>query len=86
MNGAPLERLNSFDRLMRSLIQNESTDDLNGIVTLTDAIKYNVPKEAPFPAGLKKTETSNNNVDSSLQVSEDTNDKVFDNEGGKVEN
>ena len=58
---------------------------VTGIVTLTDAVKHKLPKEAPYPAGLIKPETSNIK-DETLQVSEDVSGKKPDNEGAEVEN
>ena len=58
----------------------------NGIVTLTDAIKYNLPKEAPFPAGLRSSEVSVGTEGNATQVSEDTIDETPNNEGADVEN
>ena len=33
------------------LVEGSVPGSKNGIVTITDAVKYNVPKDAPFPAG-----------------------------------
>ena len=50
----------------------------NGIVTLSDAVKHDVPKEAPFPAGLRKSQASN---DKTIPVSENTSGNLSENEG-----
>ena len=38
------------------LVEGSVPGSKNGIVTITDAVKYNVPKDAPFPAGLRSSE------------------------------
>ena len=58
----------------------------NGIVTITDAVKYSVPKDAPFPAGLRSSENSNDTKEDPVQVSEQNSNKVSDNEGAQGEN
>ena len=57
----------------------------NGIVTITDAVKYNVPKDVPFPAGLHSSKHSNDKEELT-QVSEQNSKKISDNEGAQVEN
>ena len=41
------------------LVEGSVPGSKNGIVTITDAVKYNVPKDAPFPAGLRSSQNSN---------------------------
>ena len=65
------------------LVEGSVPGSKNGIVTLSDAVKYDLPKEAPFPAGLRTSEASN---DKSLPVSEDTVGKMSESEGAQVEN
>ena len=65
------------------LVEGSVPGSKNGIVTLTDAVKQNLPKEVPFPAGLRTPEASN---DKSLPVSEDADGKISDNDGVQVEN
>ena len=68
------------------LVQGSVPGSRNGIVTITDAVKYNVPKDAPFPAGLRLSENSNDDKEELVQVSEQNSNKVSDNEGAQVEN
>ena len=68
------------------LVEGSVPGSKNGIVTITDAVKYNVPKDAPFPAGLRSSENSNDAKDELAQVSEQNRNKVSDNEGAKGEN
>jgi large subunit ribosomal protein L3 len=63
------------------LVEGSVPGSKNGIVTITDAVKYNVPKDAPFPAGLRSSENSNVAKDELAQVSEQNSNKVSDNEG-----
>ena len=41
------------------LVEGSVPGSKNGIVTLSDAVKHDIPKEAPFPAGLRMPEASN---------------------------
>ena len=68
------------------LVEGSVPGSKNGIVTITDAIKYNVPKDAPFPAGLRSSENSNDAKEELAQVSEQNSNKVSDNEGAQGEN
>ena len=68
------------------LVEGSVPGSKNGIVTITDAVKYNVPKDAPFPAGLCSSENSNDSKEELAQVSEQNTDKVSDNEGAQGEN
>ena len=68
------------------LVEGSVPGSKNGIVTITDAVKYNVPKDAPFPAGLRPSENSNDDKEELVQVSEQNSNKVSDNEGAQGEN
>ena len=68
------------------LVEGSVPGSKNGIVTITDAVKYNVPKDAPFPAGLRSSENSNVAKEELAQVSEQNSNKVSDNEGAQGEN
>ena len=68
------------------LVEGSVPGSKNGIVTITDAVKYNVPKDAPFPAGLRSSENSNDDKEELVQVSEQNSNKVSDNEGAQGEN
>ena len=68
------------------LVEGSVPGSKNGIVTITDAVKYNVPKDAPFPAGLRSSENSNDAKEELAQVSEQNSNKVSDNEGAQGEN
>ena len=68
------------------LVEGSVPGSKNGIVTITDAVKYNVPKDAPFPAGLRSSENSNDSKEELAQVSEQNSNKVSDNEGAQGEN
>lgn len=68
------------------LVEGSVPGSKNGIVTITDAVKYNVPKDAPFPAGLHSSENSNDSKEEIAQVSEQNSNKVSDNEGAQGEN
>ena len=68
------------------LVEGSVPGSKNGIVTITDAVKYNVPKDAPFPAGLRSSQNSNDTKEDLVQVSEQNSNKVSDNEGAQVEN
>jgi large subunit ribosomal protein L3 len=63
------------------LVEGSVPGSKNGIVTITDAVKYNVPKDAPFPAGLRSSVKSNDVKDELAQVSEQSGNKTSDNEG-----
>ena len=65
------------------LVEGSVPGSKNGIVTLSDAVKHDLPKEAPFPAGLKKSETSDFEI---IPVSENTSGELSENEGAKGEN
>ena len=65
------------------LVEGSVPGSKNGIVTLSDAVKHDVPKEAPFPAGLRLSEASN---DKTIPVSENTSGNLSENEGAKGEN
>ena len=67
------------------LVEGSVPGSKNGIVTITDAVKYDVPKDAPFPAGLRSSENSNDEEELA-QVSEQNSNKVSDNEGAQGEN
>ena len=68
------------------LVEGSVPGSKNGIVTITDAVKYNVPKDAPFPAGLRSSENSNVAKEELTQVSEQNSNKLSDNEGAQGEN
>ena len=68
------------------LVEGSVPGSKNGIVTITDAVKYNVPKDAPFPAGLRLSENSNDDKEELVQVSEQNSKKLSDNEGAQGEN
>ena len=65
------------------LVEGSVPGSKNGIVTLSDAVKHDLPKEAPFPAGLRTPEASNDEI---MQVSENTSGQLSENEGAKGEN
>ena len=67
------------------LVEGSVPGSKNGIVTITDAVKYNVPKDAPFPAGLRSSENSNDAKEELAQVSEQNSNKASDNEGAQGE-
>ena len=64
------------------LVEGAVPGSKNGIVTLTDAVKHNLPKEVPFPAGLRNPLSSND----IKKVPDDSSGKILDNEGAIVEN
>ncbi len=66
------------------LIHGSVPGSKNGVVLLKDAIKYKIPNEAPFPAGLRK----NNNTNKVDLSSSDENEKEISSEvkGADVEN
>ena len=68
------------------LVEGSVPGSKNGIVTITDAVKYNVPKDAPFPAGLRSSENSNDAKEELAQVSEQNSNNASDNEGAQGEN
>ena len=68
------------------LVEGSVPGSKNGIVTITDAVKYNVPKDAPFPAGLRSSENSSNAKEGLAKISEQNNNEISDNEGAQVEN
>ena len=65
------------------LVEGSVPGSKNGIVTLSDAVKHDLPKEAPFPAGLRTPEASNDKI---IPVSENTSGELSENEGAKGEN
>ena len=65
------------------LVEGSVPGSKNGIVTLSDAVKHDLPKEAPFPAGLIMSEASN---DKTITVSENNNSVLSENEGAQGEN
>ena len=67
------------------LIQGSVPGSKNGIVLLSDAIKYKTPNEAPFPAGLRNDSESDNKA---VSISSGQNEKEIsaEDEGAKVEN
>lgn len=67
------------------LIQGSVPGSKNGVVLLRDAIKYQIPNEAPFPAGFRND--SKSNLDD-LSLSSDKNEKEISSEveGAEVEN
>ena len=60
------------------LVEGSVPGSKNGIVTLSDAVKHDLPKEAPFPAGLRTSDASN---DKTTPVSENTSGNLSENEG-----
>ena len=68
------------------LVEGSVPGSKNGIVTITDAIKYNVPKGVPFPAGLRLSKNSNDSKEELTQVSDQSSNKTSGNEGDKIEN
>ena len=65
------------------LVEGSVPGSKNGIVTLSDAVKHDLPKEAPFPAGLRTSEVSNDEI---IPVSENTSGKLSEDEGAQGEN
>ncbi len=65
------------------LVEGSVPGSKNGIVTLSDAVKHDLPKEAPFPAGLRTSDASN---DKTIPVSENTSGNLSENEGASGEN
>ncbi len=60
------------------LVEGSVPGSKNGIVTLSDAVKHDLPKEAPFPAGLRTSDASH---DKTIPVSENTSGNLSENEG-----
>ncbi len=65
------------------LVEGSVPGSKNGIVTLSDAVKHDLPKDAPFPAGLITSEASINEI---IPVSENTSGNLSENEGAQGEN
>ena len=65
------------------LVEGSVPGSKNGIVTLSDAVKHDLPKEAPFPAGLRTAKASNDKI---IPVSENISGELSENEGAKGEN
>ncbi len=65
------------------LVEGSVPGSKNGIVTLSDAVKHDLPKDAPFPAGLRISKASNDEI---IPVSESTSGKSSENEGAQGEN
>ena len=65
------------------LVEGSVPGSKNGIVTLSDAVKHDLPKEAPFPAGLRTVKASNDKI---IPVSENTSGELSENEGARGEN
>ena len=65
------------------LVEGSVPGSKNGIVTLSDAVKHDLPKEVPFPAGLRTPEPLNDKI---MPASENTNGEFSENEGAKGEN
>ena len=68
------------------LVEGSVPGSKNGIVTLSDAVKHDRPKAVPFPAGLRTSKSTKDIKDTTIPLSEDTNGKISENEGDKVEN
>jgi len=67
------------------LIEGSVPGSKNGIVLLSDAIKYKIPADAPFPAGLRNVKIKNDE-DATLTKSNNVNNTSSKNEGAEVEN
>jgi large subunit ribosomal protein L3 len=65
------------------LVEGSVPGSKNGIVTLSDAVKHDLPEGAPFPAGFRTPETSNDKI---IPVSENTSGELSENEGAQGEN
>ena len=65
------------------LVKGSVPGSKNGIVTLSDAVKHDLPKEAPFPAGLRTPEASKDKI---IPVSKNTSGDLSENEGAQGEN
>ena len=68
------------------LVEGSVPGSKNGIVTLSDAVKQALPKEVPFPAGLKMSESTNDIEDTTIPASKDASGKISESEGAQVEN
>ena len=68
------------------LVEGSVPGSKNGIVTLCDAVKHDLPKAVPFPAGLRTSDSTKDIKDTTIPVSEDASGKISVNEGAKVEN
>ena len=67
------------------LIQGSVPGSKNGIVLLSDAIKYKTPNEAPFPAGFRN-DNKDNKDDLSLMSDQNENEITSIDEGAEGEN
>ena len=67
------------------LIQGSVPGSKNGIVLLSDAIKYKTPNEAPFPAGFRNDSGSNNEA-VTLPSGQIEKEISSEDEGAEVEN
>ncbi len=65
------------------LVEGSVPGSKNGIVTLSDAVKHDLPKDAPFPAGLRTFEDSS---DKTILISDDSSGELSENEGAQGEN
>ena len=65
------------------LVEGSVPGSKNGIVTLSDAVKHDLPKDAPFPAGLRMPQASNDKV---IPLSENASGELSDNDGAQGEN
>ena len=65
------------------LVEGSVPGSKNGIVTLSDAVKHDLPKDAPFPAGLRMPQASNDKV---IPLSENASGESYDNDGAQGEN
>jgi len=68
------------------LVQGAVPGSKNGIVTLTDAVKLNIPKEVPFPAGLRVSEISDDKKDNAAQIAQKNDTTISGNDGVQDEN
>ncbi len=68
------------------LVQGAVPGSKNGIVTLTDAVKINIPKEVPFPAGLRVSEISDDKKDNAAQIAQKNDTTISGNDGVQDEN
>ena len=65
------------------LVEGSVPGSKNGIVTLSDAVKHDLPKEAPFPAGLTTLDVSNDKI---IPASENSSGELTEIEGAQGEN
>ena len=65
------------------LVEGSVPGSKNGIVTLSDAVKHDLPKDVPFPAGLKTPEALGDKI---IPVSENSSGELSENEGAQGEN